>query len=215
MAFKILGNVEIRDSNSQVTLSLDGDNGNITLGGGGHDGDILMKNASGNTTVGINGNSGAVHLGGQGQDGDLLLRNGSNDVTMHLNGSSGNIHLGGGGNDGDLFVNDSAGTNTIHLDGSTGEITIKGWKLSVPDYVFAEDYKLRELDDLQDYIKKNRHLPEIPSSREMAQEGINLNRICLQMLKKIEELSLYILEQEKTIKDHNKRLTKLEQALGI
>lgn len=215
MAFKILGNVEIRDNNSQVTLSLDGENGNITLGGGDSDGDILMKNASGNITVGINGNSGAVHLGGEGQDGDLLLRNGSNNVTMHLNGSSGNIHLGGNGDDGDVFVKNSAGQTTIHLNGSTGEITIKGWKLSVPDYVFAEDYQLRELDDLQDYIKKNRHLPEIPPSNEMEQKGINLNQISLQMLKKIEELSLYILDQQKTIKKQNKRLNRMEHALGI
>jgi hypothetical protein len=215
MAFKLLGNVEIRDNNSQVTLSLDGENGNITLGGGGSDGDILMKNASGDITVGINGNSGAVHLGGEGQDGDLLLRNGSNNVTMHLNGSSGNIHLGGNGDDGDIFVKNSAGETTIHLNGSTGEINIKGWKLSVPDYVFSEDYQLREIDDLQEFIKKNHHLPDIPPSSEIEQNGVNLNQISMQMLKKIEELSLYIFDQQKTIKEQNKRLKRMEQTLGI
>ncbi|OXB06437.1 tail fiber protein [Flavobacterium pectinovorum] len=75
---------------------------------------------------------------------------------------------------------------------------------SVPDYVFANDYKLKSLQEVEEYIKENSHLPEIPSAGEIENSGLMLAEMNLNLLKKVEELTLYIIEQ-------NKRIEKLEK----
>ncbi|MEL4309060.1 hypothetical protein JMA43_13235 [Joostella sp. CR20] len=69
-----------------------------------------------------------------------------------------------------------------------------------PDYVFKDDYKLKTLDEVKAYINNKGHLPNIPSAKEMEEEGINLKEMNLKLLEKIEELTLYVIEQEKRIK---------------
>lgn len=66
-----------------------------------------------------------------------------------------------------------------------------------PDYVFGEDYKLRELSDLENYIKTNKCLPDIPTAEEVTNSGVELGDMQARMLKKIEELTLYIIELKK------------------
>lgn len=90
----------------------------------------------------------------------------------------------------------------------------------VPDYVFANDYKLRPLNEVAQYIKENSHLPEIPSAKEMGTNGLMMEEMNLNLLKKIEELTLYIIEQDKKteklktiISEQNKRLEKLENKI--
>jgi hypothetical protein len=68
-----------------------------------------------------------------------------------------------------------------------------------PDYVFAKDYNLRPLDELEQYIKENHHLPEIPSAKEVEENGIDLGDMQSKLLLKIEELTLYILSLQKQI----------------
>ena len=67
----------------------------------------------------------------------------------------------------------------------------------VPDYVFSEDYKLKSLQEVEDYIKENKHLPEIPSAQEIEKNGLMLAEMNMNLLKKIEELTLYIIEMKK------------------
>ena len=74
-----------------------------------------------------------------------------------------------------------------------------------PDYVFAEDYNLRSLDEVASYIEKNKRLPEIPSAAEVAENGVNLLEINTLLLKKVEELTLYIIQQQKEIDELKKR----------
>lgn len=69
------------------------------------------------------------------------------------------------------------------------------------DYVFEEDYNLRTLAEVDDYIQKNKHLPEVPSAIEVETEGIAVSEMLILMMKKIEELTLYTIEQEKRIKE--------------
>ena len=64
-----------------------------------------------------------------------------------------------------------------------------------PDYVFAEDYNLQSLDDVASYIEQNKRLPEMPSAAEVAENGVNIGEINALLLKKVEELTLYILQQ--------------------
>jgi len=68
------------------------------------------------------------------------------------------------------------------------------------DYVFEPDYALPSLDTVQQFLQQHKHLPGIPSAAKMLDEGINVGDLQIDLLKKIEELTLYILEQEKRIK---------------
>jgi len=89
------------------------------------------------------------------------------------------------------------------------------------DYVFANDYKLMSLSDLSKFIETNKHLPDVAPAAEMEAEGINLSEMSALLLKKIEELTLYIIgqekqaiEQQKLIEDLQKRLSELETKKG-
>ena len=65
--------------------------------------------------------------------------------------------------------------------------------------MFEPDYKLRSLEATEAYIKAHKHLPEIPSAAEMEENGIQLKEMNLKLLQKIEELTLYIIDQNKKI----------------
>ena len=73
------------------------------------------------------------------------------------------------------------------------------------DFVFDADYKLRSLDEVKSYIEANNHLPEVPSAGEMQQKGMSVSEMQTVLLQKIEELTLYILEQDKRIKELESR----------
>ncbi|WP_051335905.1 tail fiber protein [Aquimarina latercula] len=75
-----------------------------------------------------------------------------------------------------------------------------------PDYVFLEDYDLKTINEVEAYIKDQGHLPNIPSAAEMEQNGIELKQMNLNLLEKIEELTLYTISQEKQLKDANNKL---------
>ena len=76
------------------------------------------------------------------------------------------------------------------------------------DFVFAEDYQLRPLSEVKAFIKENKHLPEIKSAQEMQENGIGVNELQTQLLQKIEELTLYIIQQEERIKALETELNK-------
>jgi len=63
--------------------------------------------------------------------------------------------------------------------------------IQVPDYVFDSEYKLRSLAETKFFIETNKHLPEIPSAKEIAENGMDIADMNLRLLKKIEELTLY------------------------
>jgi len=70
-----------------------------------------------------------------------------------------------------------------------------------PDYVFEEDYDLPTLAEIEAFITANKHLPEVPSAAEMEEEGIVLGDMNMLLLKKIEELTLHTIKQEKMIEE--------------
>ncbi|MFC3198172.1 hypothetical protein ACFOET_11175, partial [Parapedobacter deserti] len=67
-----------------------------------------------------------------------------------------------------------------------------------PDYVFEPGYELQALADVEAYVKKHKHLPEIPSAKNIERDGLNLAEMNLLLLKKIEELTLHLIENEKS-----------------
>ena len=69
------------------------------------------------------------------------------------------------------------------------------------DFVFAENYDLPKLEDVERHIKVNKHLPEIASAKVMEKEGVNVGEFQIKLLQKIEELTLYSIEQNKQIKE--------------
>ena len=132
-----------------------------------------------------------------------------------------NAHAGGGGW-ADLYFQTN-GTTKMFIE-SAGNVGIgtttlaSGYKLSVdgkvaceevfveysgnwPDYVFSPEYNLLNLNELEDHIKKNNHLPGIPSAEEIEESGFHLAEMQKLVLQKVEELTLYTIEQGKLIND--------------
>lgn len=69
------------------------------------------------------------------------------------------------------------------------------------DFVFDENYNLPKLEDIEKHIKEKKHLPEIASAKVMEKEGVNIGEFQIKLLQKIEELTLYSIEQNKQIKE--------------
>lgn len=80
-----------------------------------------------------------------------------------------------------------------------------GWS----DFVFQKDYPLLSLKEVEDFIEKNKHLPSVPSENEVARNGIELGSINSKLLQKVEELTLYVIQMNKELKQlktENKKL---------
>ena len=79
------------------------------------------------------------------------------------------------------------------------------------DYVFAPNYRLRSLFDLESYIQRNGHLPEVPSASEMQQNGLSVSEMQTTLLKKVEELTLYVIELKKQNEILQQQVNQLKQ----
>ncbi|MEO7311587.1 MAG: hypothetical protein ABIX01_14380 [Chitinophagaceae bacterium] len=77
-----------------------------------------------------------------------------------------------------------------------------------PDYVFAKNYKLPSLSDVEKYIDKNNHLPNVPAASEIEKSGIALGQMQSKMMEKIEELTLYIIDLKKEVEVLKTKTTK-------
>ncbi len=89
-----------------------------------------------------------------------------------------------------------------------GNIASREIKVTVDagaDFVFEKDYDLPSLDSVDKFIKENKHLPEIASATEMQKDGINLSEMNIKLLQKIEEMTLYMIEQNKRIENLEKK----------
>jgi hypothetical protein len=148
---------------------------------------------------------------------------------MYVANRNGQANLGVGGarpdaylwsSTGKFFIGDE-GSPTLFIDGmANGNVSIgtpdsKGYKLAVagdaiftkvvvkpypfPDYVFHANYRLRPLSEVEQYIKQYGHLPEVPTAEEVKKNGLDVGDNQITLLKKIEELTLYVIEQNKKI----------------
>jgi hypothetical protein len=95
----------------------------------------------------------------------------------------------------------------------TGILRVNGTPVAVPDYVFDPAYKLMPLPELAAYVEKARHLPEVPSAHEITTQGIDLGGMQLQLLKKVEELTLYTIEQEEQVRKQAQAMQAQQQTL--
>ncbi|WP_080779083.1 FtsB/FtsL family cell division protein [Chryseobacterium phocaeense] len=94
-----------------------------------------------------------------------------------------------------------------------GKLEAKELKVTLTptaDFVFEENYGLPKLEDVEKHIKDKKHLPEIASAKVMEKEGVNVGEFQIKLLQKIEELTLYVIEQNKQLKDQHQKIQKLQ-----
>ena len=131
-----------------------------------------------------------------------------------------------------MYINGSNSTsNTIINGDGTGNVGIgtmnpNGWRLAVDgkiktkevkvtldgwsDFVFEKEYNLPSLKEVETHIREKGHLKDIPSAKEVEENGIFLGKMNSKLLQKIEELTLYTIQQEKEIVDLNKLKSKVQ-----
>ena len=170
----------------------------------------FKHNGLGNSAVRIGTNNGFMNLGV-----------GATTLHPYIWSQTNNFFIG---NDGDptLFINGMGNGNV-----GIGTTDTKGYKLAVngsaiftrvkvatygnwADYVFTASYRLRPLSEVEQYIKQHNHLPEVPSAEEVEKNGLDIADNQATLLKKIEELTLYVIEQNKRIQMLESKLETLQ-----
>jgi hypothetical protein len=157
------------------------------------------------------------------RDGNTMF-NGGVIVGNYPNGDTNNL------NNGELLVKDKLGIGTMDFDQDTdAKLFVDGKILCeeveviaaldiLPDYVFQKyytgesslrkDYVMLTLEEVETFTRENHHLPEVPSAAEIKEEGLQLKEMTTILLQKVEELTLYTIEQEKRIKALEAELAK-------
>ena len=97
------------------------------------------------------------------------------------------------------------------VDGTIGARKVKVTQSSWADYVFNRDYKLQPLIELEKFIKKYGHLPEMPTTSQVEKDGVDIGETQALLLKKIEELTLHLIELNKKLEEQNRKIQNLEK----
>jgi hypothetical protein len=154
--------------------------------------DPLRVRTDGDTRLMVHSN-GSVSIGGtnEGPADGLYVR------------TAVNIGLAAGATGYDLAVDGKAICEelTVKLSGS--------W----PDYVFEENYDLMPLEELEANLKQNKHLPNIPSAKTVAEEGLHVGEMQKNIVKQVEEMTLHLIEQNKTLKQQKDLLQQQNEML--
>ncbi|WP_419870248.1 hypothetical protein [Chryseobacterium sp. CT-SW4] len=125
-----------------------------------------------------------------------------------INGKTSNFAAIDNGNVG---IGISNPTNKLDVNGIVHAKEVKVDLQNWPDYVFENNYTLNSLEDIEKYISEKGHLPNIPSAKEVEENGIGLGQMNAKLLEKVEELTLYSIEQNKQIKNLQKENETLMQ----
>lgn len=120
------------------------------------------------------------------------------DVNMKIT-NAGNVGIGTVMPDAKLAVNGTIHTKEVKVD-------LDGWS----DFVFDDDYNLRTLEEIETYVDQNKHLPEIPSEAEVLENGIDVGKMNAKLLQKIEELTLYLIDQNKQNQSQQELIEELQ-----
>ena len=130
----------------------------------------------------------------------LDIMNAGNSQTMIKLNAGGDSYINGGkvgiGTDNPqtlLAVNGTITSKEV-------KVTLDGWS----DFVFKNDYKLKNLNEVETFITENKHLPNVPTEKEVKENGVNLGEMNKILLEKVEELTLYMIEQNKRIENLEK-----------
>ncbi|MCA6488109.1 MAG: hypothetical protein IM534_09630 [Chitinophagaceae bacterium] len=117
-------------------------------------------------------------------------------------------------NNGNIGIGtENTGPFKLAVEGTIGARKLKITQ-AVPwaDYVFNDDYKLRSLQEVEKFIQQYKHLPEVPTTKEINEQGLDVAETQALLLKKIEELTLYMIEMKKENLILKNRIKKLEKS---
>jgi len=115
---------------------------------------------------------------------------------------------------GNLGIGTAVPTEKLSVNGKIRAKEIKVDAANWPDYVFEQAYSLPALSDVKSYVNQNQHLPDIPSAKEVSEKGIDLGVMNAKLLKKVEELTLYLIEKDEEIKESKKKMQVIEERLN-
>jgi len=112
--------------------------------------------------------------------------------------------------DGRVGIGKKKPTDKLEVNGQihakSAKLDLKNWA----DYVFEDDYDLIRLREIEEYINTHGHLPEVPSTEEVQKNGIELGEMNVLLLKKIEELTLHLIEKEHQVEKLQKQYDALQ-----
>ncbi|MBC8489700.1 MAG: hypothetical protein H8D45_27080 [Bacteroidetes bacterium] len=161
-----------------------------------------------------NSNGYIGYIGTYSGDFDLDVGTGSSNINGKLNlvirgipriiiNEIGNVGIG---------TADLASGYLLSVDGKVAcEEVLVEYSGSWPDYVFKEGYNLPKIAELEDYIQSTGHLPDMPSARDVEENGFQLADMQKRLLVKVEELTLYTIEQDKLIKKLSQEIDQLNK----
>ena len=114
-------------------------------------------------------------------------------------------------NEGYFGIGTSSPTHKLDVRGTIRANEILVNIPSGADFVFDNNYHLMPLDQLSEYVHQNKHLPEVKSASEMEEDGVTMGEFQIQLLQKVEELTLYILQQQDEINTLKQQITELKK----
>jgi hypothetical protein len=155
----------------------------------------------------------------------------NNDLVTHVNGNK-EFRIGVTGTDKFFCITDGSGTKRfwVYENGNVGigcsnpqvklavNGTIKATELQITttpcsDFVFEKGYNLMDLNTLEKFVTNNKHLPDVPSAKEFEENGYSVGEMDDILLRKIEELTLYIIDQQKEFIKQQKEIEELKSKL--
>lgn len=126
-----------------------------------------------------------------------------------FNGSTYNVRMKVLQN-GNVGIGTASPTEKLSVNGNIRAKEMKIETANWPDYVFEETYPLQTLPELEQYLLKNKHLPAMPSAKEIETNGQNLGETTSKLLKSLEELTLHLIEKDKQIRRLEARMRNIE-----
>ncbi|WP_157097850.1 hypothetical protein [Niabella ginsenosidivorans] len=132
------------------------------------------------------------------------------------NAFSGNVNFSGGiwNAVGNVGIGTTTPKERLSVNGNIRAKEIKVETANWPDYVFQPSYPLMSLDKIESFIKANGHLPDVPSAKEVAENGVEVGANQAMLLKKIEELTLHLIETNNTIKELQRENKAMKEQLS-